>query len=155
MLLLTVIILIIKIIISIAIWSENNEYGAADAALGVEWSQLYISTRTVIVTILVYSNHHHHFQQQSPLSISIHIVTDIQKHAKCAKQLVLIFGASADFRQIYTVFLPFMLISSVSSLISGTLTRQALIRTVMFTRKSPHSAPSQYTLTKDETKSER
>ena len=78
MLLLTLIILII----SIAIWSENNEYGAADAALGVEWSQLYISTRTVIVTILVYSNHHsHHFQQQSPLSISIHIVTDIQKHA--------------------------------------------------------------------------
>ena len=154
MLLLTVIFLII----SIAIWWENNEYGAADAALGVEWSQLYISTRTVIVTILVYSNHHHHhhhFQQRSPLSISIHIVTDIQKHAKCAKQLVLIFGASADFRQIYTIFLPFMLISSVSSLISGHLTRQALIRTVMFTRKSPHSAPSQYTLTKDETKSER
>ena len=126
MLLLTVIFLII----SIAIWSENNEYGAADAALGVEWSQLYISTRTVIVTILVYSNHHHHhhhhrFQQQSPLSISIHIVRDI--HANCAKQLVLVFGASADFRQIYTIFLLFMLISSVSSLISGTLTRQALV----------------------------
>ena len=58
MLLLTVTILII----SIALWSENNEYGAVSAALGVEWSQLYISTRTVIVTILVYSNpyHHHH-----------------------------------------------------------------------------------------------
>ena len=104
MLLLTSIILII----SIAIWSENNEYGAAPAALGVEWSQLYISTRTVIVTILVYSNHHHHrhrFQQQSPFSLSIHIVTDIQKHANCAKQLVLVFGASADFRQIYTISL--------------------------------------------------
>ena len=63
MLLLSVIILIIKIIISIAIWSENNEYGAVSAALGVEWSQLYISTRTVIVTILVYTNHHHHFQR--------------------------------------------------------------------------------------------
>ena len=71
MLLLTVIILII----SIALWSENNEYGAVSAALGVEWSQLYISTRTVIVTILVYSNHHH-FQQHSPLFISIHIVTE-------------------------------------------------------------------------------
>ena len=101
MLLLTVIILII----SIAIWWENNEYGAADAALGVEWSQLYISTRTVIITILMYSNHHHYFQQQSPLSISIHIVTDIQKHGNCAKQLVLVFGASADFRQIYTISL--------------------------------------------------
>ena len=100
MLLLTSIILII----SIAIWSENNEYGAAPAALGVEWSQLYISTRTVIVTILVYSNHHH-FQQHSPLFISIHIVKDIQKHANCAKQLVLVFGASADFRQIYTISL--------------------------------------------------
>ena len=144
-LLLTVIILIILI----AIWSENNEYGAADAALGVEWSQLYISTHTVIVTILVYSNHHHHFQQQSPLSISIHIVTDIQKHANCAKQLVLVFGASADFRQIYTNFLLFINISSVSSFNLGTLARQAL----MFTRKSPHSAPSQNTLTKDETKS--
>ena len=53
----------IFLIISIAIWSENNEYGAVSAALGVEWSQLYISTRTVIVTILVYTNHHHHFQR--------------------------------------------------------------------------------------------
>ena len=105
-LLLTVIILIILI----AIWWENNEYGAVSAALGVEWSQLYISTRTVIVAILLYSNHHHYhhnFQQQSPLSISIHIVTDIQKHGNCAKQLVLVFGASADFRQIYTIFFTF------------------------------------------------
>ena len=103
---------VIILIISIAIWSENNEYGAVSAALGVEWSQLYISTRTVIVTILVYSNHHnhhhHHFQQQSPLSISIHRVTDLKKHTNCAKQLVLIFEASADFRQIYTNFLLFL-----------------------------------------------
>ena len=85
MLQLTVIILII----SIAIWLENNEYGAALAALGVEWSQLYISTRTVIVTILVYSNHHHHhhrFQQQLPLSISIRHSHRHEKHAKCEEK---------------------------------------------------------------------
>jgi len=85
MLLLTAIFLII----SIAIWSENNEYGAVSAALGVEWSQLYISTRTVIVTILVYSKHHHHhhrFQQQLPLSISIRHSHRHEKHAKCEEK---------------------------------------------------------------------